>query len=179
MLTSLVRPSCLIIDKVGHCEFDKENTRLFFDLIDRRCNKEGAFNSVFTSNKSPSLWQENFNEDDSLLCALDLILDDATFLGFFEYVKDKTKSPETIVVSGLWRRRSDCHYEPTARTQPTTVYPLPDQRCPFVKSRRNGCYPIPGRSGEVKKTRRKKPCARQKAQWSLSRKQASGCSRKR
>ena len=36
VLNGLVRPSCLIIDEVGHCEFDKENTRLFFDLIDRR-----------------------------------------------------------------------------------------------------------------------------------------------
>lgn len=77
-LTSLVRPSCLIIDEVGHCEFDKENTRLFFDMIDRRYNKEGAYNIVFTSNKSPSLWRENFNEDDALLCALDRIFDDAT-----------------------------------------------------------------------------------------------------
>ena len=42
VLNGLVRPSCLIIDEVGHCEFDKENTRLFFDLIDRRYNKEGA-----------------------------------------------------------------------------------------------------------------------------------------
>lgn len=50
-LKSLVRPSCLIIDEIGHCEFDKENTRLFFDLIDRRYNKEGNFNMVFTSNK--------------------------------------------------------------------------------------------------------------------------------
>lgn len=77
-LTSLVRPSCLIIDEVGHCEFDKENTRLFFDMIDRQYNKEGAYNIVFTSNKSPSLWRENFIEDDSLLCALDRIFDDAT-----------------------------------------------------------------------------------------------------
>ena len=76
-LTSLVRPSCLIIDEVGHCEFDKGDTRLFFDLIDRRYNKEGAYNIIFTSNKSPSLWHETFNEDDSLLCALDRIFDDA------------------------------------------------------------------------------------------------------
>lgn len=34
-LNSLVRPSCLIIDEIGHCEFDRENTRLFFDLVDR------------------------------------------------------------------------------------------------------------------------------------------------
>jgi hypothetical protein len=78
ILNGLVRPSCLIIDEVGHCEFDKENTRLFFDLIDRRYNKEGNYNIVFTSNKNPSLWRGNFNEDDSLLCALDRIFDDAT-----------------------------------------------------------------------------------------------------
>lgn len=77
-LSGLVRPSCLIIDEVGHCEFDKENTRLFFDLIDRRYNKEGNYNIVFTSNKSPSQWRSNFNEDDALLCALDRIFDDAT-----------------------------------------------------------------------------------------------------
>jgi len=78
VLNSLVRPSCLIIDEVGHCEFDKENTRLFFDLIDRRYNKDGNFNIVFTSNKSPAQWRSNFNEDDALLCALDRIFDDAT-----------------------------------------------------------------------------------------------------
>ena len=77
-LNGLVRPSCLIIDEVGHCEFDKENTRLFFDLIDRRYNKEGNFNIVFTSNKSPSQWRRNFDEDDALLCSLDRIFDDAT-----------------------------------------------------------------------------------------------------
>jgi DNA replication protein DnaC len=47
-------------------------------MVDRRYNKEGAYNLVFTSNKSPSLWRENFNEDDALLCALDRIFDDAT-----------------------------------------------------------------------------------------------------
>ena len=78
VLTSLVRPSCLIIDEVGHCTFDVENTRLFFDLIDRRYQKEGNYNMVFTSNKNPALWKENFSENDTLLCALDRIFDDAT-----------------------------------------------------------------------------------------------------
>lgn len=80
VINGLVRPSCLIIDEVGHCEFDKENTRLFFDLIDRRYNKEGSYNIIFTSNKNPAKWRENFNEDDSLLCALDRIFDDATVI---------------------------------------------------------------------------------------------------
>lgn len=81
LLASLVRPACLIIDEVGHCEFDKENTRLFFDLVDRRYQKEGCYNMVFTSNRTsnrdPAQWQENFCESDALLCALDRIFDDA------------------------------------------------------------------------------------------------------
>jgi DNA replication protein DnaC len=77
-LNGLVRPSCLIIDEIGHCAFDKENTRLFFDVIDRRYNKEGHFNTIFTSNKNPALWREDFDEDATLLCALDRIFDDAT-----------------------------------------------------------------------------------------------------
>ena len=32
---------------------------------------------VFTSNKNPALWREDFNEDSTLLCALDRIFDDA------------------------------------------------------------------------------------------------------
>ena len=77
VISNLVKPSCLIIDEVGHCVFDKENTRMFFDLIDRRYNKEGPYTMIFTSNKQPAQWKQNFSEDDSLLCALDRIFDDA------------------------------------------------------------------------------------------------------
>lgn len=77
-INGLVKPSCLIIDEVGRCVFDKENTRMFFDIIDRRYNKEGPNTMIFTSNKSPDKWGEFFNEDSSLLCALDRIFDDAT-----------------------------------------------------------------------------------------------------
>lgn len=77
-LNGFVRPSCLIIDEIGHCAFDKENAGLFFDLIDRRYNKEGSFNMIFTSNKNPALWREDFEEDATLLCTLDRIFDDTT-----------------------------------------------------------------------------------------------------
>lgn len=77
VIGNLVKPSCLIVDEVGHCVFDAENTRLFFDLVDRRYNKEGSFNMVFTSNTMPGTWRDKFNEDVSLLCALDRIFDDA------------------------------------------------------------------------------------------------------
>ena len=74
----LVKPSCLIIDEVGRCNFDKENTRMFFDLIDRRYSKEGANCMIFTSNKSPDTWAEYFASDSDLLCSLDRIFDDAS-----------------------------------------------------------------------------------------------------
>ena len=34
-INGLVKPSCLIIDEIGRCVFDKEKTRMFFDVIDR------------------------------------------------------------------------------------------------------------------------------------------------
>ena len=40
----LVRPSCLIIDEVGRCVFDEANTQIFFDIVDRRSNKEASCN---------------------------------------------------------------------------------------------------------------------------------------
>ena len=40
--------------------------------------KNSIYNMIFTSNKNPALWREDFNEDATLLCALDRIFDDAT-----------------------------------------------------------------------------------------------------
>lgn len=77
-LNGLVPPSCLIINEIGHRAFDKENTELFLHLIDQRYNKGGSFNMIFTSNKNPALWYEDFEEDATLLCTLDCIFDDAT-----------------------------------------------------------------------------------------------------
>ncbi|WP_205407931.1 MULTISPECIES: ATP-binding protein [Acidaminococcus] len=77
-INGLVKPSCLIIDEIGRCVFNKEATRMFFDMVDRRYNKEGPNTMIFTSNMSPNKWGEYFSEDSSLLCALDRIFDDAT-----------------------------------------------------------------------------------------------------
>ena len=77
VINGLVKPSCLIIDEIGRCTFDKENTRLFFDIVDRRSAKEGPNCMVFTSNINPKEWKQFFNEDDALLCAMDRIYDNA------------------------------------------------------------------------------------------------------
>ena len=78
VINGLVKPSCLIVDEIGRCVFDIETTRMFFDIIDRRYNKEGPNIMIFTSNQGPDKWKEFFREDSSLLCALDRIFDDAT-----------------------------------------------------------------------------------------------------
>ena len=77
-VSGLVRPSCLIIDEIGRSIFDMENTRLFFDMIDRRCSKEGPNCMIFTSNLTPDKWREFFREEEALLCALDRTFDAAT-----------------------------------------------------------------------------------------------------
>ena len=82
MVNFLVKPSCLIIDEIGRCKFDKENTHLFFDLIDRRYGKEGPNCMIFTSNKQPDSWAEYFTEDSTLLCTLDRIFDEASVFIF-------------------------------------------------------------------------------------------------
>lgn len=74
----LVKPSCLIIDEIGRCTFDEVNTQIFFDVIDRRSNKEGPNCMIFTSNKMPNTWGNYFVEKDSLLCAMDRFFDDST-----------------------------------------------------------------------------------------------------
>lgn len=74
----LVKPSCLIVDEVGRCVFDRECTDLFFHVVDRRYEKEGPNTLILTSNTAPNRWSEFFTGDDSLLCTLDRIFDAAS-----------------------------------------------------------------------------------------------------
>ena len=74
--------SWLVIDEVGYCNFVTENTSLFLDMIDRRYNKEGNFNIIFTSIKQPKFWKQCFAEEDTLKCAMDRIFDDVMLFNF-------------------------------------------------------------------------------------------------
>lgn len=77
-VASLVKPSCLIVDEVGRCTFDRACTNLFFDVIDRRYEKDGPNTMVLTSNIPVNRWDEFFTGDEALLCALDRVFDRAT-----------------------------------------------------------------------------------------------------
>lgn len=78
VVSSLVKPSCLIVEEVGRCVYDRPCTDLFFDVVDRRYEKEGPNAMVLTSNIAPSGWDEFFTGDDTLLCALDRLFDKAS-----------------------------------------------------------------------------------------------------
>lgn len=78
MVTTLVKPACLIIDEVGRCTFDKACTDLLFDAIDRRYEKECPNTLILTSNFPVVNWGEYFTGDETLLCMLDRIFDKAT-----------------------------------------------------------------------------------------------------
>ena len=69
VIGTLVKPSCLIIDEVGRCVFDKECTDLISGAGDRRHGKEAPNTLILTSNVAPSGWDEFFTGDDTLLCA--------------------------------------------------------------------------------------------------------------
>lgn len=78
-VASLVKPSCLIVDEVGRCTFDRACTNLFFDVVDRRYEKEGPNTLILTSNTQPNNWDEFFEGDsDTLVCTLDRIFDKAS-----------------------------------------------------------------------------------------------------
>lgn len=77
VIASLVKPTCLIIDEIGRCQFDHENTAMFFDMIDRRYAKEGPNTMILTSNRQPSQWDEYFEGKDDLLASLDRLFDRA------------------------------------------------------------------------------------------------------
>lgn len=77
-VSSLVKPSRLIVDEVGRCVFDKARTDLFFDVVDKRYEKDVPNTPVLTSNTPVNNWDEFFTGDDTLPCTLDRIFDKAS-----------------------------------------------------------------------------------------------------
>lgn len=100
VVSSLVKPACLIIDEVGRCTFSRACTDMFFDVIDRRYEKEGPNALILTSNTPPVNWDEFFTGDDTLLCTLDRVFDRASVFmmkgASFRGVECETFSVETM-----------------------------------------------------------------------------------
>lgn len=63
---------------MGRRAFDKTRTDLFFDVVDRRYEKEGPNVMVPASSVAPSGWDELLAGDDTLPRALDRLFDKAS-----------------------------------------------------------------------------------------------------
>lgn len=82
VIASLVKPTCLIIDEMGRCHFNSQETGMFFDIIDRRSIKEGPHCLIFTSNTQPNQWLAHFDGTDDMRTALDRAFDSAKIINF-------------------------------------------------------------------------------------------------
>lgn len=81
LLNALSKYSCFIIDEAGYGQFNTEETRLFFQLIDRIDSKQiGSI--IVTSNKELSDWEPLFSDLDALECTLDRIWNNAICITF-------------------------------------------------------------------------------------------------
>ena len=81
LLNGFSKYSCLTIDEIGYCKFNRDETLLFFQLVDRIGLKENG-SIVMTTNKDLPQWPELFEEDDALECAIDRLWDKAVCLKF-------------------------------------------------------------------------------------------------
>ena len=96
----MVKPSCLIVDEIGRCTFDKACTDLFFDIVDRRYEKEGPNTLILTSNYPVVNWSGFFTGDETLLCMLDRIFDNATVF-MMKGASFRGKELETFTVESV------------------------------------------------------------------------------
>lgn len=81
LLSGFLKYQCIIIDEVGYCTLDKDETRLFFQMIDRLSTR-GSGSVILTSNRDVSDWSEFFSDMDALECALDRLCDNAIYISF-------------------------------------------------------------------------------------------------
>lgn len=81
LLSGFLKYQCIIVDEVGYCTMDKDETRVFFQMVDRLSTR-GCGSMILTSNRDVSQWSEFFTDLDALECALDRLCDNAICISF-------------------------------------------------------------------------------------------------
>ena len=81
LIASMMKCQCLIIDEMGYCRMDINETRLFLHMVDM-LSKRRKGSIVMTSNRDVSDWSEFFSDMDALECALDRLCDNALCISF-------------------------------------------------------------------------------------------------
>lgn len=112
VVKSLVKPSCLIIDELGYCNFDTENTRIFFDIVDRRYSKDTLNTMIVTSNTEPDKWVTFFNDEPALKCAMDRFFDKALLISMKgrSYRGNCRRKIEVVAGNGMTQKSEQSNY---------------------------------------------------------------------
>lgn len=74
LVQNLVSLPCILIDEIGFCSLEPDESSIFFQIVDERYDK-GRKSMVFTSNKKPSEWKQVFSDGMLAKCILDRIFD--------------------------------------------------------------------------------------------------------
>lgn len=73
-INALSNVPCLIVDEIDKCSFDQRETQIFFQIIDRKYEKQTG-SLVMTSNRKPSEWKDIFSDIHMAKCIMDRIFD--------------------------------------------------------------------------------------------------------
>lgn len=76
-LNGMTRNKCLIVDEVGNCCMSRENTEIFFHIVNARSVIDNRGSIILTSNQMPSQRKTLFTIEDTAECVLDRLLDNA------------------------------------------------------------------------------------------------------
>ena len=75
LVSNLSAIPCLVIDEIDKCKLTHDETAVFFDIVNRKYSNRGMGSLIITSNDSPSLWGEVFQDEKLALSILDRLFD--------------------------------------------------------------------------------------------------------
>lgn len=75
LVSNLSAIPCLVIDEIDKCTLTRDETAVFFDIVNRKYSNRGMGSLIITSNDSPSLWGEVFQDEKLALSILDRLFD--------------------------------------------------------------------------------------------------------
>ena len=75
LVSNLSAIPCLVIDEIDKCKLTHDETAVFFDIVNRKYSNRGMGSLIITSNDSPSLWGEVFQDEKLALSIMDRLFD--------------------------------------------------------------------------------------------------------
>ena len=75
LVSNLSAIPCLVIDEIDKCKLTHDETAVFFDIVNRKYSNRGMGSLIITSNNSPSLWGEVFQDEKLALSIMDRLFD--------------------------------------------------------------------------------------------------------